>query len=183
MKLYDLRADLSVCCAFLFRDPFMWGGGESGWFDGTPRGDTYPIAQGKRSEERVDGPLPDYTDFGLRPIPAFSERAIDALGLMLRPHGEFAAIEMDEPVCYFAFNPTTIVDVLDEEQSEIARFRSGGVMAVDRHVLRASVQTLPPIFKIPQTRRNTTYVTEEFRDQVRRAELTGFDLELLFQRQ
>ena len=181
MKLFDLRADFSTCCAFVFRSgaPSVWG---DGWFEGTPRGTNYPIPQGDRDAERIDGPLPDFTDFALRPFPTFSERAIEALSDLLSAHGEFAAIEMDEPMRYFAFNATTIVDVLDEEMSQIARFRSGGVMAVDRHVLLESVNSLPPIFKMPQTRRNTTYVNEQFVQRVHEHGLTGFRFDLLFER-
>ncbi len=180
MKLFDLRADFGTCCAFLFRSGThrVWG---DGWFEGTPRGGDYPVPQGERDDERIDGPLPDFTDFALHPFPTFSERAIKALDDLLTPYGEFAAIEMDEPMRYFAFNPTTIVDLLDEEKSEIARFRSGGVMAVDKHVLLDSVTSLPPIFKIPQTRRNTTYVNEQFVQRVQASGLLGFRFDLLFE--
>jgi hypothetical protein len=181
MKLFQLKADYSECCAFLNQDgvPSVWG---DGWFEGTPRGQTYPIPKGEREEERIDGPLPDFTHFALRPYPTFSERATEVLGDLLSDHGEFAAIEMDEPMRYFAFNATTIVDVLDEKRSEIARFRSGGVMAVDKHILLDSVTSLPPIFKIPQTRRNTTYVNEQFVAQAQSHGLRGFRFDLLFER-
>lgn len=181
MKLFRLKADYSECCAFLNQEEVssMWG---DGWFEGTPRAQTYPVPKGERDVERAEGPLPDFTHFGFNPIPTFSERAITSLGDLLGAHGEFAAIEMDEPMRYFAFNATTIVDVLDEKSSEIARFRSGGVMAVDKHILLDSVTSLPPIFKIPQTRRNTTYVNEQFVNEVQRHGLRGFRFDLLFER-
>ncbi|MFT3778998.1 MAG: hypothetical protein QM772_12105 [Ottowia sp.] len=104
------------------------------------------------------------------------------LGPLLSEYGEFAPIELDEPILYFGFNPTTIVDILDESRSEIVRFSSGRVMAVDKYVLLDSVVELPPIFKIPQTRRNTTYVNEAFVTKVRDTGLTGFRFDLLFER-
>jgi hypothetical protein len=180
MKLFDLRADFDTCCSFLFRkgeDIHMW----DGRFEGTPQGNSYGVPKGERGEERVDGPLPDFTDFDLA-FPTFSERAIQALGEMLSGHGEFAAIEMDEPMRYFAFNATTIADVLDEERSQIKRFTDGGVMAVDNHVLLESVTSLPPIFKMPQTRVGQTYVNEQFVAEAQRHQLTGFRFDLLFQR-
>jgi hypothetical protein len=181
MKLHELRPDFDRCCSFRRRlgDPLLWG---DGWFEGTPRGETYPIQRGERDdEENVGGPLPDYTDFMLRPIPTFSERAIEVLGELLSAYGEFTPpIEMDESMHYRAFNPTTLVNGLDEIESEILRFKDGGVMKVERHVLLSSVQILPPIFKMPQTRRNTTYVNEDF---VQRAQgLLGFRFPLLFER-
>ena len=56
-------------------------------------------------------------------------------------------------------------------------------MAVDKHILLDSITTLPPIFKIPQTRRNTTYVNEAFVQRVQAHRLQGFRFELLFDRQ
>ncbi|MFT3777554.1 MAG: hypothetical protein QM772_04610 [Ottowia sp.] len=159
-----------------------WGGS---MFDGDPLGEAYPIPKGIRNKEgdslRPDI-LPDFTHIGLAPIPTFSERAIMTLGPLLSEYGEFAPIELDEPILYFGFNPTTIVDILDESRSEIVRFSSGRVMAVDKYVLLDSVVELPPIFKIPQTRRNTTYVNEAFVTKVRDTGLTGFRFDLLFER-
>ena len=152
-------------------------------FSGAPLEGGCSIPVGVRN---LEGPpphpdkLPDFTNMGLTPIPTFSEHAIHTLGPMLSDHGEFAPIQMDEPVKYFGFNPTTVVDILDESRSEIVRFSSGRVMAVDRHVLLACVKQLPPIFKIPQTRRNTTYVNEAFVARVKATGLTGFKFNLLW---
>ena len=179
MKLFDLRADLSICRSFLRLEdtPNVW----EGLFDGTSRLGSYPIPQGEREEEQADGPPPDFTTFNLA-YPTFSERAIEILGDLLIPYGELAAIEMDEPMRYFGLNATTIVDALDEEKSKIKRFTDGGVMRVEQHVLRESVTSLPPIFKMPQTRRNTTYVNEQFVEVVQRHGLSGFRFDLLFER-
>ncbi|MBL0393037.1 hypothetical protein JJ685_18000 [Ramlibacter monticola] len=171
--------------SFLFKDASesaRWG---DGWFEGTRRGSSYPIPVGVRNREGDQARsevLPDFTQLGLRPIPTFSQRAVDSLGAVLREHGELAPIQMSELVQYFGFNPTTIVDVLDEKKSQIKRFTDGEVMRVERHVLLDSVTSLPPIFKIPQTRRNTTYVNEMFVGLVQEKGLTGFRFEVLFQR-
>ena len=180
MKLFDLRADYSACCAFLRLEntPEVWG---DGFFEGTPRPTGYPIPQGERGEERIEGPLPDFTRFELA-YPTFSTRAREALSELLGPYGEFAAIEMDEPMRYFAFNATTMVDVLDEQKSKIKRYSDGGVMRVEQHILLESVTVLPPIFKIPQTRRNTTYVSEAFVERAQACGLLGFRFDLLFTR-
>lgn len=185
MKIFGLRVNYNEYVSFLFENLEE----ENKWaypiFAGERRGTDYPLPTGVRDHE--DGPpypevLPDFTHMGLSPIPTFSEHAIEVLGPLLSEHGEFAAIDLDEPVRYFGFNPTTVVDILDESRSEIARFSSGRVMAVDRYVLLESVASLPPIFKIPQTRRNTTYVNEAFVQRVRETGLTGFRFDLLFER-
>ncbi|RYE42494.1 MAG: hypothetical protein EOP24_32455 [Hyphomicrobiales bacterium] len=181
MKLYELRANFDECCAF----SFLYEDGGQVWtdlFDGTPHPQGYPVPLGhRRVDDEADGPLPDYTDFGLL-YPTFSDRARHALDDLLTPNGEFAVIEMDEAMRYFAFNATTMVDVLDESRSAIAYFRSGGVMAVDKHVLLDSITSLPPIFRMPQTRRNTTYVSEAFVERAQQNGLLGFRFNLLFER-
>src|SRR4051812_13857059 len=108
MKLLKLKCDLKNYASFLFRDASeaaKWG---DDWFEGTARGSSYPIPFGVRNREG-DEPrsevLPDFTHMGLDPIPTFSQRAVDALGAVLREHGELVPIEIDEPVQYFGFNP------------------------------------------------------------------------------
>ena len=55
-------------------------------------------------------------------------------------------------------------------------------MAVDKYVLFSEVRAIPPIFKIPQTARNTSYVSESFVGKVQSLGLTGFKFELLCER-
>ena len=45
---------------------------------------------------------------------------------------------------------------------------------IDHYVLRADEKELPPIFRIPQLVRNTTYVSNEFIARVNECKLTGF---------
>ncbi|MFT3776706.1 MAG: hypothetical protein QM772_05760 [Ottowia sp.] len=185
MKIFDLRFNPNDFASFLFKDLDENDKWEFPLFAGERYGKAYPVPAGVRDHEG-DPPypeaLPDFTGIGLGPIPTFSEHAIQILGPMLSENGEFAAIALDEPVRYFGFNPTTIVDILDESRSDIVRFSSGRVMKVNKHVLLDSVTSLPPIFKIPQTRRNTTYVNEAFVTKVRDTGLTGFRFDLLFER-
>ena len=47
-------------------------------------------------------------------------------------------------------------------------------MAIDHYVLRKTGIRLPPVFKIPQTRVNKTYVSDEFIARVNECKLTGF---------
>ena len=47
-------------------------------------------------------------------------------------------------------------------------------MDIDHYALRADTKELPPIFRIPQLVRNTTYVSDEFIARVNECKLTGF---------
>ena len=180
--MHILECNFDGYASFLFKDAEE----EDKWlsprdrfnlFDGTPRNGKYPVPQGIRNrvgKEKRSNVLPDFTHIGLTPIPTFSGRAVQALGDMLGCNGELAPIKMNEAMQYYGFNPTRIVDVVDEEKSTIAYFSSGRLMDIDHYVLRADAKELPPIFRIPQLVRNTTYVSDEFIARVNECKLTGF---------
>ena len=180
--MHILECNFDGYASFLFKDAEE----EDKWlsprdrfnlFDGTPRNGKYPVPQGIRNrigKEKRSNVLPDFTHIGLTPIPTFSERAVQALGDMLSRNGELAPIKMNEAMQYYGFNPTRIVDVVDEEKSTIAYFSDGGLMDIDHYVLRPDVKELPPIFRIPQLVENTTYVSDEFIARVNGCKLTGF---------
>jgi len=180
--MHILECNFDGYASFLFKDAEE----EDKWlsprdrfnlFDGTPRNGKYPVPQGIRNwigKEKRSSVLPDFTHIGLTPIPTFSERAVQALGDMLSCNGELAPIKMDEAMQYYGFNPTRIVDVVDEKNSTIVYFPDGGIMDIDHYVLRADAKELPPIFRIPQLVRNTTYVSDEFIARVNECKLTGF---------
>ena len=185
MKLFELRVDLSKCCTFRpsTNGLYAWSNvGAGTYFDGVARGGNYPAVKGRRDlKENKNGPLPDFTHFSLDIVPTFSARAIDVLGEFLSDHGEFTpTIQMDEPMEYKAFNCTTILDCLDEDRSELKRFSDGQIMSVTKYVLQPQIESLPPIFKMPQLRMGCTFVNQDF---VKRAEgLLGFRFIELFKR-
>ena len=185
MKLFQLSADLNEYCVFRPNPQgiYAWSNLGGDWlFDGVSRGGAYPAVKGKRDVgKKKNGTLPDFTYFNLQSIPTFSSHAIDALGELLNEHGEFTpTIQMDEPIDYKAFNPTTIFDCLDENRSELERFPTGRIFQILKYELLPMIEALPPIFKIPQVQRGYVYVNQDF---VNRAEgLRGFEFIELFER-
>ena len=147
--MHILECNFDGYASFLFKDAEE----EDKWlsprdrfnlFDGTPRNGKYPVPQGIRNrvgKEKRSNVLPDFTHIGLTPIPTFSERAVQALGDMLSRNGELAPIKMNEAMQYYGFNPTRIVDVVDEEKSTIAYFSSGRLMDLDME--RGCTMTAP----------------------------------------
>ena len=180
--MHILKCNFDGYASFLFKDAEE----EDKWrslrdhfnlFDGTSRNGKYPVPQGIRNrvgKEERSNVLPDFTHIGLTPIPTFSERAVQALGDMLSRNGELAPIKMDEAMQYYGFNPTRIVDVVDEKNSTIVYFPDGGIMDIDHYALRTDTKELPPIFRIPQLVRSRTYVSDEFIARVNECKLTGF---------
>jgi hypothetical protein len=139
-------------------------------FDTTPIGAEWsaPVVKVIYEEDRP-------TDFAtLAAIPAFGARAVDALGDLLREHGELLEVEGVE---FRVFNVTAAPDALDEDRSEVKRFRSSGrILRILRYELRPEMLSGVSIFKLPQQPRSRVYVTDSFVERVTEAGLVGFDL-------
>ena len=88
------------------------------------------------------------------------QSAVEAIGETLVEHGELLPLDCSE-VRLVAFNPTSVVDALDEEASSLLRFSSGRIMKINRYVFRRAVIERIPIFKIPNLRVSPTFLSEE----------------------
>lgn len=93
----------------------------------------------------------------------FRQSAIDKMGGFLEKYGELLPLDCDDGNM-FIFNPTEIVDALDEGASSILRFKSGKVMRIVDYVFRPEVVKDKHIFKIPNIRASSTFVSDHFVD-------------------
>jgi hypothetical protein len=113
------------------------------------------------------------SDFPWTSFPTFSKRAVEALRDLLEPNGEILPL-----ICefgdYYAFNTTTVVDALDEEHSELKRFKDGGIMRILRYEFYPEKLQGLSIFKLSQLP-GGDYVTDTFVQRVQEAGLVGFD--------
>jgi hypothetical protein len=104
----------------------------------------------------------------------FRTSAVDALGPMLREYGELLPVE-----CWDAdilmYNPTRVIDALDEEASSVIRFDDGGLIMIRRHVFRADVVADIDIFRIPNFRVSPTFVSHRFVDRWMASGLKGLE--------
>jgi hypothetical protein len=118
-------------------------------------------------------------------IPCFSSRAVSALHDLLEPNGEILPLRCDTGE-YFAYNVTTVADVLDRDASVI-RWLPGYSLRkiepiiaekIEHYEFRSPVRDLA-IFRIPE---NVTgwYVTAVFADRVKAHNLRGFNLRKVF---
>jgi len=105
--------------------------------------------------------------------PCFSQRAVDALLDVLVPNGELLPLECSEGR-FFVYNVTTMRDVLDEDRSELVRFKDGRVMHIRSWAFRDGAGNAA-VFKVPQSR-VVVLVTSAFADRVAASGLTGFQL-------
>jgi hypothetical protein len=132
--------------------------------DSTPRGSKSKLA--------------DFSDLNYDRHPVFSERAKRIFEPPLQGLGRWIALDYDEAP-YWLFFITNIVDALDEEKSEIARFKSSGrVMGIDSYAFKPEIVKDQFLFTLPQQPGSDRLVTDRFIDLVHEHKLTGF----MFQR-
>lgn len=143
--------------------------------DGTPRQATWrpvPVARLTADEhgnprEPADLPWLGGHVLVLRPS------AVAALGGVLDQHGELLPLDCPDAELWL-FNTMTVVDALDEDDSELVRFDDGTILAVERYAFRP--EAVAPIFKVPQLLRGPLFVSDEFASTLADAGLTGLDL-------
>lgn len=113
-------------------------------------------------------------------IPAFSHRAVEALHDLLEPNGELLPL-VSSVGEYYAYNVTTVADILDHERSEIEWFNEGRVLALEISRYECLPQKLSglSIFRIVEMS-SSTFVHQVFVDRVREHGLRGFDFTRLY---
>lgn len=106
--------------------------------------------------------------------PAFSRRAIDALRDFLEPNGELLPL-VSSVGEYYAYNITTVVDILDQKRSEIEWMDDQHIVAqtISRFECFAEKMAGLSIFHIVE-KPTSTFVTQPFVDRVREHGLQGF---------
>ncbi len=109
-------------------------------------------------------------------IPAFSRRAVDALRDFLEPNGELLPL-VSTVGEYYAYNITTVADILDQERSEIqwmsAKHTFDQIFEINRYECLAEKMAGLSIFRLVE-RSSFTYVTQAFVDRANKHGLQGF---------
>ncbi|MGH2662091.1 MAG: imm11 family protein [Actinomycetota bacterium] len=146
-----------------------------GAFDGTPMAGTWtpPRVEVLAEEDGAARPPGDFPSLGGY-APVFSRRATDAVEDLLEDAGELLPLDSPDGT-YLVFNVTRVLDALDEDRSDVRRFKSTGrIMNIDRYQLIPERIGDAPIFKLSQIPRMYTFVTDRFVHRVRDAGLAGF---------
>lgn len=85
--------------------------------------------------------------------------ALPGVASALAPYAELLPLDCgDEPLT--AVNVTTVVDALDEQVSDITRFKDGRIMMIDRYIFSPGAVPEHGLFKVPQDMRGATFCTE-----------------------
>ncbi|MPZ41568.1 MAG: hypothetical protein GEU95_26690 [Rhizobiales bacterium] len=103
------------------------------------------------------------------------ERAVTMLAPLLDRYGELLPLACPDADLWL-FNVLTVVDALDEKNSELIRFDDGDILNVERYEFRPDLVAGVAVFKVPQLLRGPLFVGDEFVDAVAATGLTGPEL-------
>jgi hypothetical protein len=109
----------------------------------------------------------------------FRANVESALGPLLRENGELLPLACQEADLTI-FNPTRVIDALDEEASSVVRFSGGRIMMIRRHVFHPEVIRDIDVFKIPNLRVSPTFVSHRFVDRWKMSGLKGLEFRQLW---
>jgi hypothetical protein len=104
----------------------------------------------------------------------FRTQAIEVLEPLLSEHGELLPVHCEDAEVLL-FNPTRVLDALDEGASNILRFGDGRVMRVNEYVFHPEVVRDTHVFKIPNLRVSPTFISEHFVETWKSAGLKGLE--------
>jgi hypothetical protein len=104
----------------------------------------------------------------------FRSGVVDRVEPLLGPFGEFLPLECDDADLR-VFNPTCVLDALDAESADVARFDDGRIMRVRRYAFRPDVVEGVDIFKLTGLRVSPTFLSQRVADALRTSGLRGLD--------
>lgn len=115
-----------------------------------------------------DSPWLGYGPLIFRPV------VVEALGSLLGEYGELLPLACSE-ADLMIYNPTRVLDALDESASSIMRFPDGRIMLIQKHVFRSDVVGENDIFTIPTERVSPTFLSHRFVDRWKASGLKGLE--------
>lgn len=130
--------------------------------------------------EVPSSPPGDISSFNLMPALLINDRARNVLVDLLQPQDVELLPLLVGGKRHWLLNVLRVIDALDEPNCKVVRFSDGVIMKVDEYAFLPSRVGVFPIFKVPQTSRVETYVTDKFVGRIVAAELNGLELILLW---
>jgi len=126
-------------------------------------------------EKDVSGPLEpsDSPWFGSHAL-IFRPSVLDVMWPALHRYGEFLPLSCPR-ARLIVFNPTRVVDALDEAASVVQRSRDGRIWGVSKYALRAREIVGIDVFKMTSMPVSPTFVTGRIVDLWQRAGLRGLE--------
>lgn len=148
--------------------------------DGTPRRETWKPVRVKllRKTSRrklLSSDAPWHSTSNL----IFRTSAIEKMKPILATHGELLPLECPDAELW-VFNPTVVLDALDEQASVASRSIHGGIYLIDKHVFRVDVVAGVDIFRLANWRTGPTFLSDRFVDLWNASGLRGLEFKKLW---
>jgi len=109
----------------------------------------------------------------------FRPSAIEKMKPIFDACGELLPLECPDAELW-VFNPTIVLDALDEKASKISRFSSGRIMSIDKYVFHADIVAGVDMFKLANLRASPTVVNDRFVDLWNASGLKGLEFKKLW---
>ena len=110
----------------------------------------------------------------------FKRPALEALSPVLSPHGELLPLACDDAELW-VFNPTRVLEALDDANSVVERGSTGEVMRIARYGFLKDVINGLDAFKIAGLKNSATFVSERVVDAWNAAGLRGLAFQQVWQ--
>lgn len=104
----------------------------------------------------------------------FRSSVIVALSKLLRENGELLPLACAEADLVI-YNPTKVLEALDEEASTLVRFDTGRIMMIQKYMFRPEVVDGVDVFKIMNLKASPTFLSQRFVDQWNDRGLKGLE--------
>ena len=147
-------------------------------FDGRKKKNNWKALPVKRMEPDKKLELSDAPGFT---IPVFSKRALEILRPLIENSIEELKLEFSEAQ-YYGINVISVLDVIDYTKSHYKMYSDGSrIMAFQQYAFRISDELINNnIFKIVDETRGRAFVSDKFKQEVKRNNLTGFKFKLVW---
>ena len=106
----------------------------------------------------------------------FRQAALLAMGPLLRQFGELLPLKCARASLHL-YNPTVVLDALDEDASSVMRLRAGKIVLVKKYVFKPAALVGREVFKITSLAVSPTFVIERFVNEWTAAKLRGLEFE------
>lgn len=124
--------------------------------------DVYVPTHGDRPRKPLKPSLLPYI---ARYLIALRDQAIDGIGSILAPFGEFLPLNLSGGRLEL-FNVFAVLPALDESRSEVWRIRSGAIIDVKKYVLRKDID-LPAVFRLSSPFRSEILMKDSIVEKMR----------------
>ncbi|GAA5445404.1 hypothetical protein Misp06_03607 [Microbulbifer sp. NBRC 101763] len=170
MNIYEISADIDHYQILVPVDENDYDGSNL-WVNGQLKLSSWHAPTMRWSEKEKESELaPDIARINPG-FYAFSNKAIGALGPLIEEFGELLKLPVDGKM-YYAFNPTAIIDCIDQEKTEWRINRQGKRGRLIKIALTKSKLGNEEIFQLPEIH-SKLYVTEKLMEAIKEHNISG----------